>query len=88
MPHRVLGSAAGEFRDVLRAATATHRRLRDHLVTITTVGVDLFCAIVAVRLERYSQQTEIRTLGSVAFSTTTELLTVSSSLKNPISAAD
>jgi hypothetical protein len=51
MPHRVLGSAAGEFRDVLRGATATDRRLRDHLVTITTVGVDLFCAIVAVRLE-------------------------------------
>src|ERR1039458_1188269 len=42
MPLRVLGSAAGEFRDVLRAATPTHRRLRDHLVTISvaTAGVD------------------------------------------------
>jgi hypothetical protein len=65
--------------------TATHRRPLDHLVTITTVGVDVFCAIVAVLLERHSQQTEIRTLGGAAFWTTTQLLTVSSWLKNPIS---
>jgi len=69
MPLRVLRSAAGEFRDVLRAATPTHRRLRDHLVTIivVTVGIDLFCAIAAFLLERHSQQTEIKTLGSAAF---------------------
>src|SRR5664279_1140436 len=87
MPLRVLGSAAGEFRDVLRAATATHRRLRDHLVTIilATVGIDLVCAIVAFLLERHSQQTEIKTFGSAAFWTTTQLLTVSSQIKNPIS---
>jgi hypothetical protein len=84
---RVLGSAAHEFRDVLLAATATHRRLRDHLVTIivATVGVDLFCAIAAFLLERHSQQTEVKTFGSAAFWTTTQLLTVSSQLKNPIS---
>src|SRR5665213_2525492 len=88
MPHRVLGSAAREFRDVLRGATATHLRLRDHLVTITitTVGVDLFCAIVAFLLERHSAETEIKTLGSAAFWTTTQLLTVSSNIKNPITA--
>jgi hypothetical protein len=87
MPHRVLGSAARELRDVLRAATPTHRRLRDHLVTIliATVGIDLICAVAAVLLERHSQQTEIKTLGSAAFWTTTQLLTVSSQLKNPIS---
>jgi hypothetical protein len=87
MPLRVLGSAAREFRDVLRAATATHRRLRDQLVTIivATVGIDLVCAIVAFLLERHSQQTELKTFGSAAFWTTTQLLAVSSSLKNPIS---
>jgi hypothetical protein len=87
MLFRVLGSAAGEFRDVLRAATATHRRLRDHLVTITmvTVGVDLVCAIAAFLLERHAQQTEVKTFGSAAFWTTTQLLTVSSQIKNPIS---
>src|SRR6202035_2839564 len=85
---RVLGSAGREFRDVLRPATPTHRRLRDHLVTIVvaTVGIDLFCAIMAFLLERHSQQTEIKTFGSAVFWTTTQLLTVSSQIKNPISA--
>jgi hypothetical protein len=84
----ILGRAARELRDVLRAATATHRRLRDHLVTIAvvTVGVDLVCAIVALLLERSSAETEIKTFGSALFWTTTQLLTVSSQLKNPISA--
>lgn len=87
MPHRALRAAACEFRDVLRAATDTHRRLRDHLVTIivATVGIDLFCAIAAFLLERHSQQTEVKTFASAAFWTTTQLLTVSSQIKNPIS---
>jgi hypothetical protein len=87
MPFRVLGSAAREFRDVLRAATVTHRRLRDQLVAIAvaTVGIDLVCAIAAFLLERHSEQTEIKTFGSAAFWTTTQKLTVSSQIKNPIS---
>ena len=72
---------------MLRAATATHRRLRDQLVTIivATVGIDLVCAIAAFLLERHSGQTEIKTFGSAAFWTTTQMLTVSSQIKNPIS---
>ena len=87
MPFRVLASARRELRDVVRAATPTHRRLRDILVTIiiATVGVDLFCAVMAFLLERHSPQTEVKTFGSAAFWTTTQLLTVSSQLKNPIS---
>ena len=88
MGDRVLRSAAREVYDVVRAATATHRRLRDHLVAIVvaTIGIDLLCAIAAFLLERHSQQTEIKTFGSAAFWTTTQLLTVSSQIKNPISA--
>jgi hypothetical protein len=87
MPNRVLRSAAHELYDVARAATATHRRLRDHLVAIVvaTLGVDLLCAIAAFLLERHSKQSEIHTFGSAAFWTTTQLLTVSSQIKNPIS---
>jgi hypothetical protein len=87
MPLRVLRSAARELGDVLRAATPTHRRLRDQLVAIivATVGVDLLCAIAAFVLERHSQQTDIKTFGSAAFWTTTQMLTVSSQIKNPIS---
>lgn len=82
-----VGSAAREVRDVLRAATATHRRLRDHLVAIfvATIGVDLLCAIAAFLFERHSSETEIKTFGSAFFWTTTQLLTVSSQIKNPIS---
>jgi hypothetical protein len=61
----------------LRAARAAGRG--------STVGVELFCAIVAFLLERHSQHTEIKTFGSAAFWTTTQLLTVSSQIKNPIS---
>jgi hypothetical protein len=84
---RVLGSAASEFVDVVRATTTTHRRLRDHIITIAvaTIGVDLICAVAAFLLERDTQQTEIKTLGSALFWTTTQLLTVSSQIKNPIS---
>ena len=84
----ILASAGRELRDVLRAATATHRRLRDHLVTIAvaTAGVDLLCAILAFLFERHSSETEVKTFGSAVFWTTTQLLTVSSQLKNPISA--
>jgi hypothetical protein len=87
MPHRAFMVAAREFRDVLRAATPTHRRLRDAVVAIlvATIGIDLFCAIAAFLLERHAHQTEIHTFGSAAFWTTTQLLTVSSQIINPIS---
>ena len=54
-------------------------------IIIATVGVDLFCAVMAFLLERHSPQTEISTFGSAAFWTTTQMLTVSSQIKNPIS---
>ncbi len=83
----LLGPAFQEFRAVCRGATRTHRRLRDHLATIivVTAGIDALCAIAAFLLERNSQQTEVKTIGSAVFWTTTQLLTVSSQLKNPIS---
>jgi len=84
----VLTSAGREVRDVLRAATPTHERLRGHLVVIAvaTAGVDLICAVLAYLLERGTPETDINTFGSALFWTTTQLLTVSSSVKNPISA--
>ena len=54
-------------------------------IIVATVGVDLVCAIAAFLLERHSQQTEIKTFGRAAFWTTTQMLTVSSQIKNPIS---
>ncbi|MEA2157402.1 MAG: hypothetical protein QOE11_3542 [Solirubrobacteraceae bacterium] len=88
MALHALGSHARELRAVVTAATPTHRRLREHLSTIVvaTVGVDVLCAIAAFMLERNAPQTEVKTLASAAFWTTTQLLTVSSSIKNPTSA--
>lgn len=88
-PWRVLGEAAGEVRSVIRAETPTHSRLRDRLVVIVvvTAGIDLLCAVLALVFELHQKQTQIQSFGSALFWTTTQLLTVSSSLQNPISFA-
>ena len=84
---RVLRHAAGEVREVLRAGTPTHSRLRDQLVAITlaTVGFDLVCAVLAFLFEHDQKQTQIKSFGSALFWTTTQMLTVSSNIQNPIS---
>lgn len=76
------------MRDVLRARTPTHSRLRDRLVAIAvaTVGFDLICGVLAFLFEHHQKQTQIETFGSALFWTTTQLLTVSSNIQNPISA--
>ena len=83
----VMRSAASEIRDVARAGTPTHARLRDRLVglAVATLAVDVVCAVLAWLLERDAKQTQITSLGSALFWTSTQLLTVSSSVQNPIS---
>jgi hypothetical protein len=78
--------AAREVGGVLRAETATHLHLRQRLVTIglVSVVVDLICAVLAYFLERHGAQTEIHSLWKAFFWTSTQLLTVSSQLKNPV----
>ncbi len=84
---RVLSEAGREVREVLRAGTPTHARLRDRLVAVAlaTVGFDIVCAVLAFLFERGQKQTQISSFGSALFWTTTQLLTVSSSVQNPIS---
>lgn len=84
---RVLGETMREVRDVLRGSTPTHARLRDRLVGIAlaTIGVDLVCGVLALLFEHHQEQTQIVSLGSALFWTSTQLLTVSSSLQNPVS---
>jgi hypothetical protein len=78
-----------EFRAILRAETPTHRRYRDHLtaIVVVTIAVDLICTLLAYLFEHHASGTEIHTLGSAFFWTSTQLLTVSSQLKDPISFA-
>ena len=79
--------SARELRAVLRAETPTHRRYRDHLtvIAVATLGTDLICTVLAFFFERHSGGADIHTLGSAFFWASTQLLTVSSSLRDPIS---
>jgi hypothetical protein len=83
----VIRQTAAEVRDVVRAQTPTHSRLRDRLVGIAlaTIGFDLVCAVLAFVFEHEAKQTQVTSFGSALFWTSTQLLTVSSSIQNPIS---
>lgn len=78
-----------ELRDVFRARTETHRRLRDRLagIAIATVGIDLICALLALWFEHHGKGTQVTSFGSALFWTSTQLLTVSSSIQNPVTTA-
>jgi hypothetical protein len=82
-PYRL---AARELRAVASASTPAHRHLRERLVVLVTVtvAVDLVCAVLAFLFERHQDGTAIQTFGSALFWTSTQLLTVSSNLPNPI----
>ena len=84
---RVLRQTVAEVREVIRAGTPTHARLRDRLVGIAlaTAGFDIVCAVLAFVFEHDQKQTQIKSLGSALFWTTTQMLTVSSNIQNPIS---
>jgi hypothetical protein len=84
---RVVRCTVGEIRQIVRGGTPTHSRLRDRLVALLlmTVGIDLICAVLALLFEHGGAQSEVSTFGSAMFWTSTQLLTVSSNIKNPVS---
>jgi hypothetical protein len=66
-----------------------HRRLvaRIAIALGLTVVADVVGAILVWRLERHAHGTEIHGLGDAFFFSTVQLLTISSQLKNPLTAA-
>jgi hypothetical protein len=72
---------------VARAATPTHEHLRSRLafVFVATVILDLAASIFILWFERDAHGTQITSFGDSLFWTSTQLLTVSSQLPNPIS---
>lgn len=80
-------AAATELRKVARAETPTHGALRDRIVAIAvvTIVIDLVCALLALLFERHVSNTQIQSYGSALFWTSTQLLTVSSQIQNPLS---
>jgi hypothetical protein len=81
-----LARAGREIRAVARADTATHRHLRDRLVAITAVSivVDLVCGVLIFFFERHAAGTAIKSIGTALFFSSTQLLTVSSQMPNPL----
>jgi len=65
-----------------------HRRLlaRLVLVLLATVVLDAVGSVLIYFLERHAAQTEITSFGDALFFTTVQLLTVSSQIKNPLTA--
>jgi hypothetical protein len=71
---------------VARAATPAHRWLRSRLlgVLLLTAAVDVVASAAVLLLERHARGTGITSFGDALFWTSTQLLTVSSQLPNPI----
>ena len=73
--------------NVARGATPTHDRFRQRLVVllVATLAVDAVASVLIFLFERHAAGTQITTFGDSVFWTSTQLLTVSSQLPNPIS---
>jgi hypothetical protein len=86
---RPLATAARGIRAVARAETETHRHLRERIVAVLalSVVVDLVCAVLAYLFERHARGSDVTSIGSALFFTSTQLLTVSSSMTNPLTTA-
>jgi len=83
----MLHRAGRVMRDVARARTVTHLHLRQRLMAIAlaTLAVDVLGTALEFMFERHASNTGITNVGDAVFWTTTQLLTVSSQLPNPIS---
>ena len=84
---RPLRTASTELAKITRAATPTHEHLRTRLlfVFVATVALDLVASVLILGFEQDAEGTKITNIGDSLFWTSTQLLTVSSQLPNPIS---
>ena len=76
-----------ELLKVARGASRTHDLLRSRIVFlfVATIALDGLASILIYLFERNAPGTEITNFGDAVFWTSTQLLTVSSQLPNPIS---
>jgi hypothetical protein len=83
---RPLERAAREVAAVARAETPTHQHLRERLTAVLalTLVVDLFCGVLSWALERGADGSDITNMGTALFFSSTQLLSVSSSMSNPV----
>jgi hypothetical protein len=86
---RAVANAGREIAAVARGDTDTHRHLRERLVAIMviSVAVDLVCGVLIFMFERHAAGTDVKSIGSALFFSSTQLLTVSSQMANPLTTA-
>jgi hypothetical protein len=80
------GRSVHHVRQFLTSSAVSHSTLRDRLMAIAflTVIVDGIGTLLVVAFEKGAARSDIHTVGDAAFWTTTQLLTVSSQLSNPV----
>jgi hypothetical protein len=78
-----------EFTAVLRGSTPTHLHLRQRLTGLvgSLLVLDVAASVLAFWMERDAAGSDIHNYGDAVFWTTTQLLTVSSSMSNPVTGA-
>jgi len=83
-----VGDLPRELGRLVRAETKRHERLRDRLLTAisTTLVVYAIGIVVIYFLEQHGPKTEVTSVGDAAFFTAVQLLTISSQIKNPLTA--
>jgi hypothetical protein len=71
---------------LLRGSTPAHLHLRERLVVLigSTFLMDAVCSVIALVSERNQTKSDIHSYGEALFWTTTQLLTVSSQMRNPV----
>jgi len=85
--HKRLRYWVREVMMVARGATPTHEHLRSRIAAllVATIALDVVASALVLIFERHAARSQIKTLGDALFWTSTQLLTVSSQLPNPIS---
>jgi hypothetical protein len=80
---------AVELKRLVNAETHRHELLRSRLSTafLATAAVYLVGAVVMYFIERHGPDTQIHSFGDAAFFVAVQLLTISSQLRNPVTAA-
>lgn len=76
-----------EVRGVIRAETPTHAHLRSRIATLTLAAVvaDAVGSVLMLLADRHEPRSDITNIGDALFWTTSQLLTVSSQMTNPLS---
>ncbi len=81
--------AAREVAHIARGTTSTHRRVRERLAALAvfSLAFDAVTSVIAFMVEADEPRSDIHSYGTALFWTTTQLLTVSSQMTNPVTTA-